>query len=99
VRSESKWILRIAPRGGVAMNSRRLADRLRRLEGRLAPTSHLGPFLIQYVEASGEVTSAVTIEDGRGEWWYAPGHEPLDANGRGGIAGLQQAQMSSDVLR
>jgi hypothetical protein len=80
------------------MNSRRLADRLRRVESRLAPTSHPGPF-IEYVEPSGEVTSRVTMANGREEWWYAAGHEPLDANGRSGIAGLQQAQTSSDVLR
>lgn len=81
------------------MNSRRLADRLRRLEGRLASTSHPGPFLIQYVEPSGEVTSTVTIANGREEWWYAPGYEPLDAQERSGIAGREHAQMSSDVLR
>jgi len=82
----------------MAMNSRRLAERLKRLKCQLAPTGPLPPIHIQYGEGNGEVTSTVTIVDGREEWWYAPGHQP-DALEGSGIAGREQVQMPAGALR
>ena len=62
------------------MNSRRLVHRLQRLEGRLAPSIQLGSVVIgiQFIVPGGEMISTLTPVDGRREWWYAPGHEPLN---------------------
>jgi hypothetical protein len=81
------------------MNSRGLECRLRRLEGRPAPSIQLGSIVIQFIAQGGEMTSTLTLVDGRREWRYAPGHEPPDTPEGCGIAGRADAQMSSGVLR
>ena len=83
----------------MATNSRGLECRLLLLEGRLVPSIQLGPIVIQFIAQGGEMTSTLTLVDGRREWWYAPGHEPPDTPEDCGIAGLVDAQMSSGVLR
>lgn len=83
------------------MNSRGLERRLRRLEGRLAPSIQLGSVVIgiQFIAPGGEMISALTPVDGRREWWYAPGHEPADTPEGRRIAGRADAQMSAGDRR
>jgi hypothetical protein len=73
------------------MYSRRLAGRVTRLESQFAPTSHVGPILIQCCEANGDVASE--------EGWYPSGYEPMNPQKLLGIAEAQRAQKSSGVLR
>jgi hypothetical protein len=79
------------------MNRRVLECRLRRLEGRLAPSIQLGSVVIgiQFIAPGGEMISTLTLVDGRREWWYAPDHEPPDTQEGRGIAGRADAQMPS----
>jgi len=80
--------------------NRTIVRRLKQLESRSAPGLKAPEFLIKFIETgSSEVVSTLRLVDGRQEWWYAPGHEPQDADGKSGITEREHAQMSSDVLR
>ena len=83
----------------MATNSRGLECRLLLLEGRLVPSIQLGPIVIQFIAPGGEMTSTLTLVDGRREWRYAPGHEPPDTQGGSRIAEWADAQMSAGDRR
>jgi len=54
-------------------------NRLKRLERRFAPAIEPPNIVVQFVEATGEITSTLTLENGQERWWYAPGHEPCES--------------------
>jgi hypothetical protein len=86
---ESKAILAVEG-DGVAMNSRRLAERLKRLESRIAPTSEPVHIRIEYSDANG----VAEFED----IWIPPRSEPLEQE-RSWAAGRKQTQVFPGVLR
>ena len=82
------------------MINRTIVRRVKKFESRAAPRLKAPEFLIKFIETGSEtVVSTLRLANGRQEWWYAPGHEPQDADRKSGITGREHAQMSSDVLR
>ena len=70
----------------LAMMRRSLQYRLRRPQDRFAPaTEPVHIFVIEYVDANGEVTSRLTLGNGEQKWWYAPGHEPENPEMSSGV--------------
>jgi hypothetical protein len=67
------------PEEAWAMIKRALASRLERLEDRLSANQQHKRYVVEFVAPGGTVVSTLTFEDGRKEWWYAPGHEPNDS--------------------
>ena len=83
-----------------SMNSRGLARRLKELEGRFGPAAEPWEHEIYFIEpGTGAVVSKLVIKDGRQEWWYAPGHAPLESGGQTTVGAVEAAQMSAGVLR
>ena len=65
----------------MAMISRSLRQRLRKLEWRFGAAPEPIVHLIQFVDAKGDVTRTLTLDHckpGVGEWWYAPGNDLLE---------------------
>ena len=60
---------------------RTLHNRLTRLERRFVPAIQRPNFLIEFVDAQGEITGTLTLENGERKEWYAPGHEPCESEG------------------
>lgn len=58
---------------------RTLHNRLTKLESCFVPATQRPNFLIEFVDAQGEITGTLTRENGERKTWYAPGHEPCES--------------------